>query len=257
VVGFYDCTCMLTGVSVDRVGATAVILQRTAAGYEPVTLGISGEYNGYGTIWSVNENRNTELVYDFFATQYRTGRFMAKDQTYDEDPELFTDEYGIEDLLSVIERTCSCWERYGNFYAPSTVLDGDVIVYAFIAQPIWDAVVERGSVETASAAPTREADFLRAFGDSTTAREIYDGHLPEVAEQVRQLAAISEFARKHELRWAPPGEEEQKYWKYSYVQHGSEDIFAFIANARLDYRDEPAILTALDTCANVAREWAG
>ncbi len=73
MVGFYDCTCMLTGVSVDHVGATAVILRRTAAGYEPVTLGIGGEYNGYGTIWSIDEGRNTELVYDFFATQSRTG----------------------------------------------------------------------------------------------------------------------------------------------------------------------------------------
>jgi hypothetical protein len=159
VVGFHDCTCMVTGVSVDRVGATAVVLRRTATGYEPITLGISGEYNGYGTIWSIDEGRNTEMVYDFFAQQYRAGRFVAEDQTNDGDYELFTDDEGIEELLAVIERTCSCWERYGNFCPPSTVLDGDVIVYAFIAQPIWDAVVEKASVETASTAPTLEADF--------------------------------------------------------------------------------------------------
>jgi hypothetical protein len=92
---------MLTAVSVDRVGATAVILRRTATGYEPVALGISGEYNGYGTIWSIDEGRNTELVYDFFATQYRSGTFMAKDQTYDGDYAMFTHDDGIEDLLSV------------------------------------------------------------------------------------------------------------------------------------------------------------
>jgi hypothetical protein len=251
VVGFYDCTCMLTGVSVDRVGATAVILRRTATGYEPVTLGINGEYNGYGTIWSIDEGRNTELVYDFFATQYRSGRFMAKDQTYDGDYEMFTDDDGIEDLLSVIERTCSCWERYGNFYPPSTVLDGDVIVYGFIAQPIWDAIAGK-----ASAAPTLEADFLRAFGANATAREIYDGHLSEVAEQVRQLAAVSEFVRVHEMRWAPPGEQEQKYWMHSYDQNGTEDWFAFIATARLDYSGEPAIQKALDVCADIVRRWA-
>jgi hypothetical protein len=255
VVGFYDCTCMLTGVSVDRVGATAVVLRRTATGYEPITLGISGDYNGYGTIWSIDEGRNTELVHDFFATQYRGGRFIAKDQTHDGDYEMFTDD-GIEDLLAVIERTCSCWERYGNFYPPSTVLDDDVIVYAFIAKPIWDAVVKGASVEFGSAAPTLEADFLRAFGDNTTAREIYAGHLPEVADDVRQLAAISEFVRKHELRWAPPGEQEQNYWKHSYDQNGTEDWLAFIANARLDYRDVPAIQRGLDVCAYVVRSWA-
>jgi hypothetical protein len=58
---------MLTGVSVARVGATVVVLRRTATGYEPITLGISGEYNGYGTIWSIDEGPDTELVYDFFA----------------------------------------------------------------------------------------------------------------------------------------------------------------------------------------------
>jgi hypothetical protein len=242
---------MLTGVSVDRVDATAVVLRRTAAGYEPITLGISGEYNGYGTIWSINEGRNTELVYEFFAQQYRAGRFTAKDQTYDGDYELFTDEGGIEDLLAVIERTCSCWERYGNVYPPSTVLDGDVIVYALIAQPIWDAVTE-----SASAASTLEEDFVRAFGDNPTAREIYDGRLSEVADEVRQLAAISEFVRKHELRWAPPGEGEQRYWKHSYDQNSTDDWFAFIADARLDYRDEPAILRGLDVCADVVRRWA-
>jgi hypothetical protein len=147
---------MLTGVSVDRVGATAVVLRRTATGYEPITLGISGEYNGYGTIWSIDEGRNTELMYDYFATQYRSGRFMAKDQTYDGDYEMFTDDDGIEDLLSVIERTCPCWERCGNFYPPSTVLDSDVIVYAFVAQPVWDAVAETvGSPDTRSGLPPR------------------------------------------------------------------------------------------------------
>jgi hypothetical protein len=190
-------------------------------------------------------------MYDFFATQYGSGRFIAKDQTYDGDYELFTDADGIEDLFAVIERTCACWERYGNFYPPSTVLDDDVIVYGFIAQPIWDAIV--GS---ASAGPTLAADFRRAFGDNTTAREIYDGHLPEVADEVRQLAAISEFVRTHELRWAPPGEREQKYWKHSYDQNGTEDWLAFIADARLDYRDEPAIQRGLDVCADVVRSWA-
>jgi hypothetical protein len=163
-------------------------------------------------------------VYDFFATRYRNGRFVAKDQT--------------------------------NFYPPSTDLDGDVIVYAFIAQPIWDAVVEDASAESDSAAPTFDADFVRAFGDNPTAREIYDGHLSEVADEVRQLAAISEFVRKHQMRWAPAGEEEQRYWKRSYDQNSTDDWFASIADARLDYRDEPAILRGLDVCADVVRRWA-
>ena len=68
---------------------------------------------------------------------------------------------------------------------------------------------------------------------------------------MRQLAVVSEFVRAHEMRWAPPGEQEQTYWKYSYVQHTDDDVFAFIAHARLDYRDEPAIQTHLTR----ARTW--
>lgn len=239
---------MVTGVSVDRVGATAVILRRTTTGYEPVTLGISGEYNGYGTIWSIDEDRNTELVCDFFAAQSRTGRFVAKEPGVD-DSEPFTDESDVEELVAVIERTSACWDGGDN--APVTALDGDVIVHAFVAQPIWDAIAE-----AAPPAPTLEADFLRAFGDNTTAREIYDGHLPEVADGVRQLAAISEFVQNHELRWAPPCEEQQRYSGFNYLQNSHEDWFAFIDTARLDYRDEPAIQRALDACTAVVREWA-
>jgi hypothetical protein len=77
-----------------------------------------------------------------------------------------------------------------------------------------------------------------------------------VAEQVRQLAAVSEFVQGHEIRWAPPGEQEQKYWMHSYDQNGTEDWFAFIATARLDYSGEPAIQTALDVCADIVRRWA-
>jgi hypothetical protein len=251
VVGFYDCTCMLTGVSVDHVGATAVILRRTDAGYEPVTLGISGEYNGYGTIWSIDEGRNTELVYDFFEAQSRTGRFMAKEPTVNGDPEPFTDDCDIEDLLALIERTCACWEGGDNALAPLTVLDGDVIAFSFIAQPIWDAIAETGT-----AASTLEAEFSRVFGDGAIPHEIYDGHLPEVSKQLCQIAAISDFVRTHELRWAPPCENQQRYTGYNYLQHTPEDTFAFIANARLDYRDEPAIQRGLDACADIARRWA-
>ncbi|MCW2559912.1 MAG: hypothetical protein JWP55_3876 [Mycobacterium sp.] len=73
---------------------------------------------------------------------------------------------------------------------------------------------------------------------------------------LRQLAAISEFVRKHELRWAPPGEREQKYWKHSYDQNCTDEWLAFIATARLDYRDEPAIQRGLDVCADFVRSWA-
>jgi hypothetical protein len=139
----------------------------------------------------------------------------------------------------------------GNALAPLTVLDGDVIVFSFIAQPIWDVIVETGT-----AAPTLEAEFSRAFGDGAIPREIYDGHLPEVCAQLRQLAAISDFVRNHELRWAPPCEDQQRYSGYNYLQHSPEDTFAFIANARLDYRGEPAIQRGLDACADIARRWA-
>ena len=49
---------------------------------------------------------------------------------------------------------------------------------------------------------------------------------------------------------------ENRSWKHSYDQNGAGDWLAFVADARGDYRDEPAILRSLDNCAEVVREWA-
>lgn len=246
-MGFYDCRCMLTGVSVDFVGATAVILRCTATGYEPVTLGISGEYSGYGMLWWLAEDRNTELVYEYFSRQSRSGRFTARHHPY-EDPVEFTDDYSLEDLLAAIEAACSLATTFDDedFEAlPLAVLDGDPLVFGLIAQPVWDAIAAAGE---------GEASLDAAFGEAKVPREIYGSHLTDVDRQLRDFAAVSAFVRSHELRWAPPGDPAQRYPTEMGAQRDDDENAEFIAQARDDYRDSPVLLAGLDAYAKRLQE---
>lgn len=238
-MGFYDCRCMITGVSVDFVGATAVVLRCTPAGYEPVTMGISGEYSGYGMLWWLTEGRNTELVYEYFARQSRSGRFTAREHP-DNDPVEFTDDFTLENLLAVIESSWSLWPTFeGDDFEvlPLAVLDGDPLVFTLIAQPIWDAI---------AAAGPGAASLHAAFGDATVPQEIYGSHLTEIDRQLRDFAAVNAFVHAHELRWAPPAEPAQRYPTELGAQRDHDENAEFIAQARDDYRDSPVLLAGLD-----------
>ncbi|ART68808.1 hypothetical protein BTO20_09600 [Mycobacterium dioxanotrophicus] len=238
-MGFYDCRCMLTGVSVDFVGATAVILRCTPAGYEPVALGVSGDYSGYGMLWGLTEDRNTQLVYEYFSRLSRSGRFTARMHPL-EDPVEFTDELDLEQVLGAIESSWSLSPPYDGEdleVLPLVVLDGANLVFALIAQPIWDAIAAAGPAE---------ASLQAAFGDATVPQEIYGGHLSEVEPQLRQFAAVNAFVRAHGLRWAPPADPAQRYPTEMGAQRDDDENAEFIAQARRDYHDSPALLAGLD-----------
>lgn len=237
-MGFYDCRCMLTGVSVDFVGATAVILRCTAAGYEPVALGLSGEYDGYGTIDGIPDDGNSTLVYEYFARESRSGRFTARIHPL-EDLVEFDDDFNLDALIGLIE---SSWSLSPTFEGddfevlPLAVLDGDPLVFALIAQPIWDAV----------AAVPGEASLHAAFGEATVPQEIYGSHLADVDRQLRDFAAVHAFVRAHQLRWAPPADPAQRYPTEMGSQRDNDENAEFIAQARADYRDSPVLLAGLD-----------
>ena len=87
-----------------------------------------------------------------------------------------------------------------------------------------------------------------AFGAGAgIADEIYGHYLDDVADQLRKLAAISEFInRQPALRWSPPGEPKQRYHSGVGRQFSEEEGLQFVLAARHDHRDEPAIQAALD-----------
>ncbi|MED5816561.1 hypothetical protein VST63_29730 [Mycolicibacterium sp. 050232] len=244
-MGFYDCRCMLTGVSVDFVGATAVVLRCTSEGYEPITLGLSGEYDGYGKIVGIPKDRNTERVLDYFSRQSRSGRFTAKFLPQDDDPVVFDDHFDVDALVDLIENS---WSLSGEEYftiLPLAVLDGDALVFSAIAQPIWDAI---------AASEPGEASLEAAFGDAAVPREIYGGHLSDVEPQLRELAAVNAFVRSRGLRWAPPADPAQRYPTEMGEQRGEDENAEFVARARREYRDNPALLAGLDAYERRLRE---
>lgn len=244
-MGFYDTTCLITGVNLgSSVDTAVVLLHRSPAGqYSPISLGIHGTYDGFGCIDGVPADLNATLLRRFFSDAHRAGRFQAHDQTHVGDPNWFDPDIDIESLLFLVERTVSCSDLYdGGPYPPSTVLDGDPVVFAMIAQPVWDAIASQNR-------SPRTNLTTAAFGpDADVAADIYGEHLDRLVEPLRQFAAVSDFiATRPLLRWAPPNEPVQRFPHGSGHQFNAGEGRRFVEDARREYRGVTAIHTALDT----------
>jgi hypothetical protein len=61
-VGFYDQRCMITGVSLKKTQAAAVLLGKTGVAYYPIALAVRSTYDRLGSIDHVREDDNTRLV---------------------------------------------------------------------------------------------------------------------------------------------------------------------------------------------------
>ncbi|KAA8886233.1 hypothetical protein F3087_26985 [Nocardia colli] len=230
---------MITGISLSGIDATLVLLQYTTDGYRPLTLGIAGTYNRLGCVDGVRGDLNTELVLRYFVDQRRAGRYFAEDQTGIADEDRLTSDSDIEELLQRIERTQR--SNDDGKYSGSTSSDREAIVFALIAQPIWDAITNG----TPAPDGLSERELQRLFGQVSAPAEIYAGRLPELAPLLHQLAAVDDFIGSRRLRWAPPSEPAQRY-PSDYGQHGDE-IREFLDRAKRDYRDDPIVLAGLAT----------
>lgn len=243
-MGFYDTTCLITGTSLSYIEATAVLLRRTASGgYHPVSLGIQGAYDGYGCLEFVETDHGIAALTAFFSHALETGRFRAQDTTRIGEPR-WTDA-DIETLLYLIERTTTGSELYGGLWQPSTLLDGDPVVMAMIAQSVWDAITAEH--------PGPSDLIVEAFGSGhDLAMEIYGADLHgRLREPLRELAAMSTFIAAHPpLRWAPPGEREQRFFRDVGHQFSDEDRRNFLAVARNEYRENHRLQRALSAVAS-------
>ncbi|BBN50789.1 hypothetical protein [Mycobacterium avium] len=240
---FFDTACLITGVNLRGIDATAVLLHRTAAGqYHPISLGIPGTYDGFGCIDEVPADRNTAALTAFFTRAHRHGRFLAHDHTHAGDPNWFDPEIAIESLLYLVERTTTVADLYGGAYPPCTLLDGHPVVLTLIARPVWDALGEhhfRGP---------RSEVAATAFGaGAETAAAIYGRDFDHLVQPLQQLAAVSHFiATQPRLRWAPPGESAQRYHRGVGGQFSAEQSRHFVDVARRDYRHDARLQSALD-----------
>ncbi len=231
--------CMLTGVSIDFIGTMAVVLRYTPAGYEPVSLGISGEYDGAGHLDGLRSDPGTELLHDFLKQSLRRGRFVT---TYGYNESSLDGSYRLDAMFGLIE---NYWVGDDAYEQPAAVLDGAPLVYATIARPIWEAIAA-----TEGQGPVT---LRTVFGDNPIPHEIYGAHAAEVDPQLQEFARIADFVTAHELRWAQPFEPAQRYPTEG-EQRGEGESVELVARAREDYRDSPAMLAGLDAYMTLLEE---
>src|SRR5689334_19056513 len=98
-MGFYDCRCMVTGVSLRGAGAVLAPLQQSDQAYAPITLALKGEYNRLGAIDGIEEEiTNARLILEFFERAREDGHFVV-DEGYLESCDCYPFEI-IEDLVN-------------------------------------------------------------------------------------------------------------------------------------------------------------
>ena len=196
-MGFYDTRCMVTGLIIED-GATLVLLQPSPDGYRPVSLGLPGSYNGLGCVDGVGTDPHSELIFRYFEQRRHDGRFRIESEPED-----------VDDLLWYFER------NQLPDVEPMATLDGHVIVFALIAQPVWDALATGGH-------------------GRYDPGEIYAGRLDEFAAQAAQLASIDRFVDAPGYGWAPPSEPAQRYPTDMGAVYGPEARQLFLDQARRD-----------------------
>lgn len=221
-MGFYDCRCAVTGISLKGANTALVLLQQVADGYAPVALAVKGNYNRYGSIDLLDEDENTALVFGFFQSALRSG-----DLVIDEDYFRGSDYFPFKRLADVLQ----AFERNMNGNSRAALLNGVPIEFALVSSTVWDAI--------ARAAPPPETPvvlFQRLFGASPIATAIYANGLDAVPAHVAEFAAVDAFMRGRGLSWAPTEAGGQDY---------PEEMTEYLEEALRTFADSPVAQVAL------------
>jgi hypothetical protein len=230
-MGFYDCRCMVTGVSLKGADAALVLLQQAGDAFRPVALAVTGNYNRLGSIDDIKEDANTELILEYFLGKLRSGE-LAVDADYFEG----RDGYPVED----VEQLLACFERNINDNPDAAVLGGRPVVFALIARTVWVALARAaGPVRTSGTAL-----FRRLFPDGPAA-DIYRGSLTKVSRHLRELAAVSDFLDGRGLAWRPAESTGQDY---------ADDMRQYLTEAKRIFNDSVVMLEALKNYEHEGRD---
>lgn len=222
-MGFYDCRCMATGVSLKGADAALVLLQQAPGEYVPISLAIKGNYNRLGSIDGIEEDANTRLVLRFFLEGLRSRAFTVEEE--------YLAEHGcfpirtIEDLLQGFERNM-------NDGPGHTVLHWKPVVFGLIARAVWDTIAQAAP----PAAEPVSAVFERLFTASSVGASIYDGSLTEVTGHIGEVAAVDTFLASRGLHWQPSEATGQDY---------PEEMRQYLGEARRTFSDSATIMEAL------------
>jgi hypothetical protein len=222
-MGFYDCRCMVTGVSLKGADAALVLLHQSSDQYTPMALAVKGNYNRFGSIDMIEEDANTQAVLRFFQESLRTGAFTV-DEEYLRGHRCFPIQT-IEDLLQGFERNMNEGEG-------AAVLNGQSVVFALIALAVWDTIAEAAPTSVEPALTT----FKRLFNASPVGLEIYAESVGAVSKHIGELAAVDSFLTGRGLSWRPSAASGQDYPKV---------MRQYLDEARGIFSDSPTILAAL------------
>jgi hypothetical protein len=222
-MGFYDCQCMITGVSLKGDHAVAVLLQQTDETYHPIALGIEGAYNRLGSIDMISVDDNAEIVLAYFRDRLQDGTFVVEEEYVP------ARDLSASDAL---ERLLGGFERNINDCPTTAVLAGRPVVLSLISQTIWEALMHQ--LRAPQGSPP--IWFERIFGDNPVAAAIYQGKLTRLAAPLREMVAITAFLAERGLSWHPDIEP---------FQHYQPEMQQMLAEARQTFADSSAALHAL------------
>ena len=179
-MGFYDCRCMITGVSLKRMTTIAVVLQRQGNRYVPATCGVDGGYDRYGSFDGIYDNDNTARILTYFQEQLRAGAFVINEAYF-----RVADRYPLND----IELLLWGFERNLNDGPGAAMLREEPLFCALICGVVWDALV-------GAALPDRlVATWMRKwFERAPVAAEIYGAYANELADYIGELSSTISLA---------------------------------------------------------------
>lgn len=223
-MGFYDARCMITGVSLKGSEAALVLLQPQEDRFQPISLAITGQYDRLGSIDTIDEDDNTEIILQYFLDQLDANTFVV-DAEYLRGHEAYP--------IETTEQLLRGFERNMNDHSKAAVLHGKPVVYALIAATIWDAIAK-------AAKPPRRDDRAaidELFGGVRVANEIYNTFLAnDLSSHIRAFAGVSAFLTGRGMPWLPPDD---------FIQHYSDEMLQLLEQARATFRDSPAVLKGL------------
>jgi hypothetical protein len=222
-MGFYDCRCMVSGVSLKGADCALVLLEEVGRGHRPVALAITGNYNRLGSIDGIDEDDNTELVLRYFLDRLKSGEFVV-DEDY-----CGPDHYPITD----VEGLLWAFERNQNDDPTVALLGGRPIKFALISRAVWNAIARAHRPDQG----TPEGHFQELFAGVPIAEQTYRGRLEDVSQHLPELSAVNAFLTVRQIRWSPPKDLDQHY---------TEEMRKYLAAARRKFRDSSELLQGLD-----------
>lgn len=218
-MGFYDCRCMITGVSLKGADAVLVPLQQLGTSFLPICFAIKGNYNRLGSIDGIEEDANTNLVLNYFLDKFQTDEFVINMQYL-----FYPDYYPI----LTIENLLNCFECNLNERPEMATLNGQEILFALICRPVWDALDQiepflRQSFGDVFMQLFFAEIFGHLFANIEITEAIYGGKVDTVSSHLCELSSVSNFLTSKGVAWKPSPSSGQAY---------SDDMREFLEEAR-------------------------